>query len=205
MKRQTGFTLIEILVAVAIFGLLTVAAYTVLDSGVRSKQQSEARLEHLAQIQRLFYSLSNDLQYLAYRRVRDELGDYQPLMSGESDLSGLAFKLAFSRSNWRNPAGFKRSNLQFVDYRIEDNQVIRRHRVFLDKAPNSAEMDRTLADGINAISVRFLDANQQWQDQWGMFEEQQLSVPLAVVISIETDLYGEIERYFSIEKQGLEQ
>ena len=199
MKRQTGFTLIEILVAVAIFGLLSIAAYTVLDSGMRSKQQTETRLEHLAQLQRLFHTLNQDFQYIVPRKTRNELGDLEPLLKGESDLAGEYFELAFSRSHWRNPAGFRRSQLQYVQYRIEDKQIFRRHRVFLDAAPNTPEIDRLLAKDIESVRIQFKVQEEQWSDQWGRFSDQ-ASIPSAIRIQVTSALLGEIERYYHLPK-----
>ena len=136
MTSQKGFTLIEVLVAVAIFGMLSVAAYTVLDSGMRSQRQSEERLSHLAEIQRLFFNMSQDIAYISKRPSRNDLGDVEPLLYGESEVSGQGFKMAFNRTNWRNPAAFPRSHMQHVEYRFEDEKIFRKHRVFLDMAPN---------------------------------------------------------------------
>jgi general secretion pathway protein J len=196
MIRSKGFTLIEILVAVAIFGLLSIAAYTVLDSGMRSQQQAETRLEHLAQLQRLFHTLNQDIQYLVPRQTRDDLGDLEAFLGGESDLAGQQFELHLTRSRWRNPADYPRSHLQRVEYRFEDEQVIRKHRVFLDKVSNSPEVDRLIAKDIESIRIQFKDVNGQWQDQWGRFEGQANNLPSAILIQVRSKLLGDIERFY---------
>ena len=198
MRRQAGFTLIEILVAVAIFGMLSIAAYTVLDSGMRSKQQAETRLEHLAQLQRLFHTLNQDIQYMVPRQTRNELGDREALISGESDLGGQLFQLALTRSNWRNPADFRRSHLQRVEYRVEDEQVFRKHRVFLDKVSNTPEVDRLMVKDIEAIRIQFRNEGGTWQDQWGQFDAAGTSMPRAIQIQVTSKLFGEIERYYML-------
>lgn len=203
MTSTRGFTLIEILVAVAIFGLLSIAAYTVLDSGMRSREQAELRLSHLAELQRLFYTINTDLNYLVPRRTRNDLGDVEAIMSGHSDISGEDFSLKFNRGHWRNPAGFRRSHLQHVEYWIEEQQVFRRHRVYLDMAPNSPEIDRMMASQVSAIRIQFQNKDKQWTDEWGQFSEQADQLPMAVRIQVTSDLFGEIERYFLVTQYSL--
>ena len=196
MRAQHGFTLIEILVAVAIFGLISIAAYTVLDSGMRSQRESEERLSHLSELQRLFFSLSQDVAFLTQRRSRNDLGDEEPIMFGESDISGESFVLAFNRANWRNPAGFPRSHLQHVEYRFEEENIYRRHRVYLDMAPNSPEVDRRLASQIESVRIEFKSPDGQWSDGWGQFSEMRTKLPRAMRIQVTSKVLGEVERYY---------
>ena len=186
----------------AIFGLLSIAAYTVLDSGMRSKQQAEIRLEHLAQLQRFFHTLNQDLQYYAPRQTRNEFGDKAALLSGSSDLSGEVFDLSFSRSRWRNPAGFPRSHLQNVQYRLEDKQVIRRHWVFLDKSSNSSHVDRLMAKDIEAVRLQFKVDETLWVDQWGQFGNELTRLPIAIKVQVTSAMLGEIERYYLLTQYG---
>ena len=196
MIKSRGFTLIEILVSVAIFGLISIAAYTVLDSGMRTKQQSELRLSHLSELQRLFFNLSQDVAYLTQRRSRNDLGDIEPIILGESDLSGETFKLAFNRTNWRNPAAFPRSTMQHVQYHLEEQGIYRSHRVYLDMAPNSPEIKRLLASQIEAVRLEFKSPDGQWSDGWGQFTEMQDKLPRAMRIRVTSAILGEVERYY---------
>ena len=201
LTSNKGFTLIEILVALAIFGLLSIGAYSVLDAGMRSKQQTESRLDSLAVLQRAVQTIEKDLQMLSLRRVRDDLGDQIPLLRGESEVSGQASFIEFTRANWRNPAGLPRSNLQHIHYRFEQQKLIRTHSIFLDQASNSAKVERTLLEDVNAMHISFLDASDQWQSSWSMFSASSKSskLPKAVKISFELETFGLIERLIAID------
>jgi general secretion pathway protein J len=202
MTRQSrGFTLIEIIVAVAIFGMLSIGAYTVLDAGVRTQRQTEFRLEKLATLQRALQVIEKDLQMLSLRQVRDELGDKIPLLRGQSDTSGQASSLEFTRSNWRNPAGLPRSNMQHIIYNFSQSKLDRVHYIFLDQVSGSAKVTRALLEDLKSMSITFLNNAGQWSNTWAMFDTPSVETPLpkAIKISMEVDTFGLIERLIIID------
>ncbi|MCP4272598.1 MAG: type II secretion system minor pseudopilin GspJ [Gammaproteobacteria bacterium] len=195
-----GFTLIEILVAVAIFGLLSIAAYTILDAGMRSRQQTEERLGKLEIVQRAIHTIEQDLRMISVRQVRDEFGDKVPILRGESEQSGLQSFFEFTRAGWRNPAGLPRSNLQHIIYNFEQNTLKRHHTIFLDQASNSPGTTRTLLENVTHFSFQFLNQQKQWKNTWspsGSIDNNQ-QLPRAVKLSLELEPFGKIERLILI-------
>ncbi len=68
---EAGVTLIEMMVALALFALIAGAGFSVLDQVLRTQRQTEGRLEQLAGMQRAMYLFNGDLgfaqsQSLAY-------------------------------------------------------------------------------------------------------------------------------------------
>ena len=55
-----GFTLVEVLVALAIFALIGVAGFSMLDQVLRTQRQTEGRLERLAEMQRAMHLITLD-------------------------------------------------------------------------------------------------------------------------------------------------
>lgn len=198
--NQAGFTLIEILVAVAILGILSVGAYSVLDAGMRARVQMEQRLAELERVQRAISKIENDLQRLVPRIVRNEFGDNQALLIGESDTSGQIAQLAFTRGDWRNPAQLPRANLQHVHYKFENGQLLRGHRLFLDAASNSVTIVAPLLDEVQSFQLGFLTKDNQWLDAWGLFAQDDtlLELPLMVRLRLEVAPFGVIERMIAI-------
>lgn len=83
-KRQLvkGFTLIEVLVSIAIFASLSVAAYQVVSQVQRSNTLSQERTQRLNEIQRAMVMMDNDFRQMAMRQTRT---------NGEDPASQLIF------------------------------------------------------------------------------------------------------------------
>ena len=100
---QRGFTLVEILIAIAIFAFIGVASTAVLTTVIDSDELSSARFEKFQRLQRAVTTIERDMQQAVPRAVRTDGQTNTIVMRGgesdESDNDGLAFV----RSGWQNP------------------------------------------------------------------------------------------------------
>ena len=62
--RRAGFTLIEVMIALALFALIAVAGFTLLDSVLRTQAATDDRLGRMAQVQRAMLVVSTDLDQI---------------------------------------------------------------------------------------------------------------------------------------------
>jgi len=61
-QRDAGFTLVEVLVSLALFSAVGLAGFTTLDTIIRVQTQTELRLEHLNKIDLAMLLVTRDLQ-----------------------------------------------------------------------------------------------------------------------------------------------
>lgn len=59
---RAGFTLIELMVALGLFGLIAVAGFTLLDGIIGTRDRLDGRLARTAELQRAMYLISADLE-----------------------------------------------------------------------------------------------------------------------------------------------
>ncbi len=159
-----GFTLIEVLVALAIFGILSVIAYMALGQTLSNADLLTDRMERLKAIQMTIRYLDSDLMQAAPRPVRDVLGDgYVPAVR-----TSLAseFALEVTHGGWSNPAGLPRGTLQRSAYRLEDGELIRYHWRVLDRTINNEPIATVLLDGVDSIVFRYLGGGDEATEQW---------------------------------------
>ena len=164
MRRLRGFTLIEVMVALAAFGVMWVLSYQVLGWTLDNVDYLSQRMERLQNVQRAVRYLSSDFMQAAPRPVRDELGDsYVPAVY--TDLAS-EFSLQLTHGGWNNPAGLPRSTFQRVAYRIEEQQLVRYHWTVLDRTYANEPVATVLLDNVESLYFRYFDATGQPSEVW---------------------------------------
>jgi len=194
-RRQAAFTLLELLVSLAIFAILSVIAYQGLQTMLDARARIEAQAARLTELQGLFAILGRDLEQAVGRPVRDGFGDPRPALQGDST------HLELSRAGRRNPAAFRRSNLQRIAYLMAENQLLRRSCAVLDRAVGSTFQEGVLAGHIQSLEFRYLDQSLQWRGQWPPSTPQgnrQGILPQAIEVTLEVEGWGRIRRLFRV-------
>jgi general secretion pathway protein J len=163
-RRGRGFTLIEVLVALAVFGVLSVVAYMALGQTLSNAELLGERMARLEAIQRTIRYLDSDLMQAAPRPVRGLLGDgYEPAIRTSF---ASEYALEVTHGGWTNPAGLPRGTLQRSAYRIEDDELIRYHWRVLDRTINNEPIETVLLDGVESIEFRYLTTDGEGSEQW---------------------------------------
>ena len=158
-KTPAGFTLLELLVALAIFSLIAVMAYGGLETVLKQKTLTEENANSLATLQKTYLLMQRDIEQAVPRTIRDEFGDPQGPLIGTTQFQ-------FTRGGWNNPANHTRSTLQRVGYALQDRQVNRYAWLMLDRAQDSEPTRQALTDDIESMQVRYLNEAGAWQEQW---------------------------------------
>lgn len=195
-----GFTLLELLVAVTIFSVLSAMAYGGLRNVIDNSQRTDLSMQRLQEVQLAVLKISRDFSQLAQRRIRDEYGNNQDyLVSGD----GGDIFIEFSRNGRRNPAELQRSHLQRVAYKLEENQLYRLDWPHLDRPQEMQPYESVLLSDVESVSIRFLDRNNEWHDQWPPLntnlQASDMSESLsAIEFTLELTDWGEIMRIYRI-------
>jgi len=195
-RRQSGFTLLELLVAIAVFAIIGVLATGGLNAVLDQSAIASDGLERLNRIQRSVRLISDDLYQLHPRTVRDELGraTEAPVIANDQN----DFLIRFSRAGWRNPAGLPRSSIQRVQYRLEEGELIREYWPVLDRTLGLEPESTVLLDDVAEVDFEFLDYDNVWQQQWPSQDTEQSQWPKAVRIKIEIEGLGTLQRLIEV-------
>lgn len=199
-RRQNAFTLIEVLVALAIFGVMSLLAYQGLGSTLSNADYITERTARLQSIQRAMRYLATDLMQAAPRPIRSDIGDsFEPALSS---VLGDEFALELTHGGWNNPAGLPRSTLQRVAYRIEDGELLRYHWGVLDRTFSNEPIVTVLLDNVESLYFRFYTANGEPSESWPPITQQGArglrSLPRAVEIVMSLPDQGELTRLLEI-------
>ena len=194
--RHSGFTLLEMLVALTVFALVSAMVYSGQVAVLNAKQGVERQAHFLKQLQTAMLMLERDIGQHVLRSVRDDYGDSQPPMVS-ADFGEI--RLSLSRAGWQNPLNQPRSTLQRVAYGVEEEKLLRYSWSMLDRAQGSEPYKVVLLESVRELKLRFLDQKREWQEQWppqgGMQSAAPpLVMPLAVELTLELEEWGSFRR-----------
>jgi len=148
--KEAGFTLVEVLISLFIFAIITAGTMTALTQSLRGKDRLAGSMEALNQFNSARSILRSDMSALTLRTSRDELGGINPYVlttDGEALLS-------FTRRGTQNPSGLeRRGDLERVEYHFEDGSLIRRSYVHENPAQLAASFDRVLLEDLEDVKL----------------------------------------------------
>lgn len=197
--RQSGFTLIELMVAMAIFALLSLLSYGGMESVIRNKEQTEASLLRLNQLQLTMTKLHRDLEQISTHGATDALGGKLLNLSAGQ---GNDLLIEFTRNGWRNPAKIIRSHLQRVAYKLDDEQLIRMSWSHVDRIQDDQLVETVLINDLKDVQLRFMDESHSWHDSWPRNNDNSsddlIPQPQAIEVTLQMNDWGDITRVFRV-------
>lgn len=202
-RLASGFTLLELLLAVGIFSIVSVMAYGGLRTVLDASHGVERQGEQLRRLQSAVGFLERDLRQFIERPVRDAFGQTLPAIAGAPQ---YGVRLSLTRAGYTNPAALPRSSLQRIDYTLDAGDLVRHSWVVLDRAQDSEPYHSTLLEEVSLFETRFLTDADTWSDQWPPAEAAlsgaPTGTPRAVEVILETKTWGRIRRLIRLPQGG---
>lgn len=195
LSKAQGFTLLEVLVAIAIFSVVSLASFSIFDTVLLGDENSKIRSERQNELQRAFLLIERDFLQIAKRSIRLNGEAPSKTFLHTSDDSFLANEqaLAFVRNGWTNPGLLlPRGDMQSVAYRLEEETLERLHFNFVDAVQGQEPRIRPLITQVTSLAFEYYDGT-KWQKKW-----TRKTLPQAIAIEIETLDYDLIRRQFLV-------
>ncbi|CUS47254.1 MAG: type 2a secretion system minor pilin protein GspJ [Idiomarinaceae bacterium HL-53] len=191
MRHVRGFTLIEVVIAIAVLALIGLASSAVLLQMTQSDEISRERRKVMTELQFTMLLLDRDIRQMvarSNRQVPEEQRDI--LLTNDSELLDSEMgAIGFVRGGWQNPLSLlPRSELQPVVYRVRDNTLQRVHTVFVNDTSGDATVQNLLTQ-VNDFRVTMVQDDEEIA-RWRVANQ----LPMQVKVEIEHELLGRIER-----------
>lgn len=200
-KHEAGFTLLELLIAIAIFAVVGVLAMSGYNELLMQRERASQTMERARMVQRAMTRLGQDFAQLEPRPVRDATAT---TLNPALYFNANTYLVELTRAGWTNPAGVPRATLQRVGYRLLDGKLYRDYWTVLDRTLNNVPVQVLLVDKVTAFTLRFMDGNRQWQTTWpanstgGTGRMRARALPLAVEITLTLEDWGELKRIIEV-------
>ena len=190
--RYDGFTLFEIVIAVAIFSVIGVLAMPAISKMTRDGIYIRESNQNMTDLQFALGYLAKDWTQVTTRKIRNRYGDVETNIVIEEN------HLKFTRKGWQNLLGAQRSELQRVEYLVEDKKLVRRFWMALDQPVGAEPISQTLLSNIEDFQVRFLNGEEEAIDEWPTVQANRVGSPIVLSIVVDIAGLGKIERIMEI-------
>ena len=162
MRQQRGFTLLELMVAMAIFAMLAVAGWQVFDGVSRARERAQFHADHLAVLQYAYLQLQQDMsQIIPYQAAGIEAeGIANPIndsnqtnvIAAEPFMSLDSNHISFMRFADPDPRYQSSNSMQHIEYVFVEERLIRRQYTSINGERDGMSLDSVLLEGVTAGS-----------------------------------------------------
>lgn len=213
-SKSSGFTLIEILIALVIFAILGVIVAIGLRRTLIANKRADAADRRIQKIEIAQALLRRDISQIVDRPVLDKNGEKLPAVQLKIN------EIDFTRGGVLNPFNSShRSNLQRIEYAFRNGRIVRTVWPHLDRAANSTPASMVVLDGVTDFSMAVYDQKNTLQTDWPETSNnfsiysniniphqstQPVALPKAVKITYSLQGQGTIEDIIPIPSRGLQ-
>lgn len=175
-RYSSGFTLIEVLLALALFALLALAVALMIDQSTRQNQLQRERSQNRQDISLFWQLLEKDIDETLWRVRKEKFG------SGlnsyyETDQGRSLSWVSAGQSRWVN--GQLQRQAQRVVWRLNQGVIERLSTAIIDPAVTEEAQFEPLLEGVKSWRWRFW-MNGAWRSELPTLKQQPEAVELEV-------------------------
>ncbi|MEO1045322.1 MAG: type II secretion system minor pseudopilin GspJ [Pseudomonadota bacterium] len=177
-RASAGFTLIEMMIALFIFALLSGAAVALLRISADSENMAREKSAEISKLRRFTTIMRQDMALALQRPVRDARGNPRPAFYTDEEVLAGFVRGGVQMMDDNGEVGG--STVQRIEYRFADNRLSRFAFIHVDGS--DAGRETVIGDDVEDVAIRYRLSNGQWQDDW--LVDNILDQPLAVELTI---------------------
>lgn len=199
-SNNKGFTLLEILVALFVFAIISVIMIRALHTVLSAQTDTAKNSAHFGSLQIALLLIDNDVSQTINRPIKNASNREENAFIGQPQ------SIYFTHLGWQNPLGQSHhSTLQRTHYYLEKNQLVRETWESLDRAPHTKSNKRYLLNDVIALHFEYLDKQGKFSAKWPPINQLNTNaLPCAVRIFITLNSLGKLRQLYLIPGQSLE-
>ncbi len=201
IQKTKGFTLIEVIIALFIFAILSVVGYKGLDSLIQTKERVAAEDDKWQQLILFFDRIELDVKQAVNRPIRTRDGSLEPAFIGRATYAGeYGAQLIFSRFGDQEQTGFLMDTRR-VAYRLHDGAIELLIWPSLDAAPNAKPQVFKVLTHVAQISFGYLTQDGRLANVWPNtldLSQTKSFAPSALRMSIKLESGETVTRIFAL-------
>ena len=200
-SRHTGFSLLEVVIALAIFGLISIAAYRGIDSLLRAKQSVQAENRKWQEIMLFLDRFELDIKQHVNRPVRNDRDQIEPAWFATPERAGAQkTQLSFTRSGEKLQAGYLMDSRR-ISYRLSNGNIELLFWPALDITASSQPEIFIVLKNVRRLNLKYLNPQGAWLEFWpeqNSQDKNRLYHPKALQLELTMSSGEEIKRLFAL-------
>lgn len=197
--EENGFTLVEILIALFIFSIISLLLMSGLHTVITAQSVTENKAERLRELQMAMLVISRDIEQAVNRPIINAQGQEEAAFTGDNE----SFHL--THTGFANlPGKALHPSLQRTAYLFDENYLVRINFDALDQTPESKSHKRKLLAQVSGLHFQYLDQQGRFADKWPMDSGGNQVLPRAVKIELSLARFGKISQLYLIPAQNEE-
>jgi general secretion pathway protein J len=200
-----GFTLIEVIVALSIFAVLSIIGYKGVSSLIQTKERVEVEDSKWQQLILFFDRFESDVKQSVNRPIRARDDNVEPAWFGRPTFTGEdGAQLVLSRFGDPEQSGFLMDTRR-IGYRLHDGAVELLFWPSLDAAPSAKPEVFKVLTHVAQMTLSYLSADGRWLNSWPDLaptsqptSQQKSFAPAAVQLLIKLESGEIVTRIFAL-------
>ncbi len=193
--RRTGFTLMEVVIAIAITSFIGVVIGVSFNTTIQNKEIIESQAEHYRMLRTAMNRMVREIG-AAYVSDRYDPKRYRDAFDRPSNFVGKRDQLMFTTlSHQRLYGDAKESDQMVVEYQVKTspdpkakgrNDLVRREKVLLEERMERGGTEDSLFEGAKKIEFQYWNSERkEWEDEWDTRRSERKSIlPTRVKITL---------------------
>ncbi len=198
LAQDRGFTLLELLVALVVFAVMSAMAYSGLNRILSVRDHLEAESRQWRELTLVLGRMEEDISQSVNRTWLDSFGTRRPAMIGRPQLAGPDdVHLSLIRMGAGGSTGLA-ADMSHVGYRLQDGQLELLQWPALDLAPRATPVVHVLLHGIKGFELVYLTEQGIWESKWEP-DANASALPRAVQIRLTLPAGGQVRRVVALQ------
>lgn len=198
-NKMLGFTLLEVLIAIFIFTIVSIIMVSGLRTVLNSQSITEKQSDKLANLQLALLLMSRDIEQAINRPITSAKGNVEP------SFVGTPTNVTFTHAGFANPEGqLHRSTLQRTEYTLEKTRLVRGTWQVLDQTAKTLPDKRILLDNLSDLRFEYLNPQGKFTNNWPEGGQSQSALPKGIRVHLTIKNWGTITQFYLTPTSGQE-
>jgi type II secretion system protein J len=176
---NSGFTLIEMLIATAVSSIILLMVYTAYSSIIKSVNQGNIASSYYEKINKVMQKLDSDLQNAYWNSTVRNINFISTIEGNSSRLNFITVENKNNRIILSVNNSLPYSDIHEVGYYLKKNNktgktdLVRRNEIYYDKSPLEGGTEDIILENVESIKFDFRSRS-DWTDSWESRDKKRL-------------------------------